>query len=573
MQVVATPAAKHASMNGFHCRASPSSAACASHEAAERVQAQTHLNDRSPAEHRQGEGLADRSAAPLSAGRPHAAGQPRAAAGQARAPRTGCPREALKAAGAQPAAAQRETWGNSSTEGGRDAFRGELLPNCSVSRAESSKGKCAVEASERDEQQWNSSEQRQASGSAAQRGSEAAKQRAKRGQDSCPEPPAKKSKCQEAFTLPDYGSSSSCSEDSASLTPEQGAQPKAEACSSEQMSAHSADQSESAAADIRPGSSNVEQALQTAATSGLPPAEPMHKHAQVQQVAATAPIEAPTAAQLPNSGACAGEDAFMAEACGASTSSQAGQAQIQSLGALTADSAGADAAAAEGAAKAPGITAQEPSRLELEGSQSRVAVPSAAVWQPVAELSGPASAAPEQGDALALEDIAFSSAEAAAPAAELETAAAPEDALKVSGADSEGAMASEASPLRPAAGPAADTEAAMPSADSVADAAAAAAAAGTGQQLGSAAADWSLQEHIRGGLTADQETTVDSSDAIPEEPMVVALRSDGTRICMTGVRCSFLLMPRHLHGWPALNSRMPPADDVLTVSCTAFASL
>ena len=567
MQVTAASAAKHAWTNGFHCQASPSSAACASHEAAERVRAQSHLNGRSLAEHRQGEELAKCSAAPLLAGQPHAAAP--AAAVQPRAPLMG---RARGTAGARPASAEDNAQGKSSTEDGRHPFQGVLLPDSSVSRAESSEENGAIQASEEDEQQRNSSgqhihvshrgelanntgkahvakrrdRQRPDSAGAAQRGSEVATQRAKRRADSCPEPPAKKSKCQEAFTLPDYGSSSSCSRDSASLTPEQGAQPKAEACSSEQMSAHSTDQSESAAADIRPGSFIVEQALQTAATSGLPPAEPMHEHVQVQQVEATAPIEAPTAAQLPSTGACAGEDACMAEACEASTSSQAGQAQIQSLGALTADSTGADAAAAKDAAKASGITAQEPSSLELEGNQSPVAVRSAAVRQPVAELSGPASAAPEQGDAPAIEKGPILSAASSAPAAELETGAALADALEFPGADPEGAVASEDSPLRPAPGPYADTEASVPAADTEADAAAAAAAA-AGQQPGSAADHRCLHESAHTGLAGHPGFDADSSYAIPQEPMVVALRSDGTQICVSGVRCSFLLTPRRMH--------------------------
>ena len=488
MQVTAAPAVKHASANGFQCRASPSRAACAFHKAAECVGVQTRLNGCSQVEQRQGEGLADRSAAPLSAGQLYAATP--AAAVQPSAPLMGSVRGT---AGAQSASAEDDTQGRSSTEDGQDPFQGELLPNGSVSRVESSKGKVAIEISERDGQQRNSSSpcdhvshrgeltngageshvikrrdrQRPASGSAAQRGSIVINERAKRGADSCPEPPAKKSKCQEAFTLPDYGSSSSCSQDSASPNPEQSAQAKAELCSAEHMSAQNAH----------------------------PPSK--------------------------------GDDVL-----------------IHSLGAPTTDSLGAGAA--PGCTKASRLTTQEPLSAELEYSQSPVAVPSAAVRQPVTEDRGPAPAAPEQAHAPAMENVPLLSAASAAPAAELETAAALEDALEFPGADPEDAMASGDSSVCPAPGPLVNIEALSPAADAEADAAAAAAAAG--QQHGSAAADECLQGSAHMGLAAHPRFAGDSSDAVPREPIVVALRSDGTQICVAGVRGSFLFMIRHLHG-------------------------
>ena len=605
MQVTAASAAKHASTAGFHCRASPSSAACASSEAAKRAAVQTHLNGHSQAELRQGEDLADNSAAPGRADQPHAAapaaaGQTRAAAERRRVPLMGCPREALKAAGAQPAAAQKETQGKSSTKGGHISLQGVLLPSSSVCRAESSEGKGAVQAPEGDEQQWNSSgrrvhvphrgelangigeahvcnhrdRQRPASGSAAQRGSEVASQRAKRGAGSCPEPLAKRSKCQEAFTLPDYGSSSSCTQDSASLTPEQSAQSKAGVGSAEHMSAQKAHPPGSAAspqpANFTPGPSNVGQALQAAATPDLPLAEPLHRP-HSQQAAAKGLEKAHAAAQLPSTGAGTDEDTVMAEACHAPTPLKAKVALVHCLGAPTADSLGAGAAAAPDDTMASRFTVQKPLSPELADSQSPVAVSSAAARQPIAKGPGPASAAPEQGAAPAMEDVPLLSAASAAPAAELETAAALEDALELSGADPEVAMALEGSPFRPARGPSADTEALVSAADIEADAAAAAATAG--QQPGGAADQQCLQESAHMGFAAHPAFTTDSSDAIPQEPIVVALRSDGTQICVTGVRCSFFLTPRHLNGWRALNNQMPHANDVLTVSCKAYASL
>ena len=597
MQVTAVPAAKHDLMNGFHCQASPSSAACASHEAAERIEVQTHLTGHSQV--RRDDELAERSAAPLSAGQPCAAAP--AAAGQAWTSLTGCARVTLSTAGARPAAAEGKTLGDSGTGGGQVPIQAVLLPNGSVSVAESSNGEGAIGGSVKGEQQWKSSSQRvhvphekstngngkaqvikrrdrqrPASGGAAQTGSEVADQQAKRRANSCPEPPAKKSKCQEAFTLPDYGSSSSCSQDVASSTPEQGAYSKAEACSSEQMSVQNEEPSESAAApqpaDIRPGPLGVGQALQAAATPGRPPAEPLHG-LHSQQAALTGLEEAHAAAQLPSNGVYADEDTVMTEACHVPMSLRADVALIHSIGAPTADSLSAGAAAARDRRKASRFTAQEPSSPELTGSQSPMAVPSAAVQQPVAGDPGFAPAAPEQAHASAMENVTSVSAASAAPAAELETGAALEDALEFPGVDSEGAVASEGSPLCPAPGSSADTEASLPAADTKADAAAAAVAAAAGQQPGGAAADQCLHESTHMGLAAHPEFTDDSSDAIPQEPMVVALRSDGTQICMTGVRCSFLLTPRHLHEWPALNNQMPPADDVLEVSCEAHASL